>query len=166
MTLRPWTAPLRDWQSRAVADLLALERSDFLVTATPAAGKTRFALKIAHQYLADRRASRVLVICPTNHLRTQWASAAGHVGIQLDPSLSNERAYEARDYHGAVETYQQVCLALELFRRGCRGRKTLVVLDELHHAGDGKDWGKALREAFGEAVFRLALSGTPFRSDS
>jgi superfamily II DNA or RNA helicase len=166
MTPRPWTAPLRDWQSRAVADLLARERSDFLVTATPAAGKTRFALKIAHQYLADRRASRVLVICPTNHLRTQWASAAGHVGIQLDPSLSNERACEARDYHGAVVTYQQVCLAPELFRRGCRGRKTLVVLDELHHAGDGKDWGKALREAFGEAVFRLALSGTPFRSDN
>ena len=108
----------------------------------------------------------MLVICPTNHLRVQWASAAGPVGIQLDPFLSNEQACEARDYHGAVVTYQQVCLAPEVFRRGCRGRKTLVILDELHHAADGKDWGKALREAFDEAVFRLALSGTPFRSDN
>ena len=166
MTLRPWTASLRDWQSRAAADLFAQERTDFLVTATPAAGKTRFALRIAHQYLADRRAGRVLVICPTNHLRVQWASAAGPVGIQLDPFLSNEQASEARDYHGAVVTYQQVCLAPEVFRRGCRGRKTLVILDELHHAADGRDWGKALREAFDEAVFRLALSGTPFRSDN
>ena len=112
MILRPWTAALRDWQRRAVTDLSAQERSDFLVTATPAAGKTRFALRIAHQYLADRRAGRVLVICHTNHLRTQWASAAGQVGIQLDPALSNEQACEARDYHGAVVTYQQVCLAL------------------------------------------------------
>ncbi|MBP8828007.1 MAG: DEAD/DEAH box helicase family protein, partial [Nitrospira sp.] len=166
VTLAPWKAVLRDWQARAVADVLAQPREDYLVTATPAAGKTRFALRIAHQYLADRAASRVLVICPTNHLRTQWASAAGQVGIQLDPALSNEQACEARDYHGAVVTYQQVCLAPEVFRRACRSRKTLVILDELHHAGDGKDWGKALRESFGEAVFRLALSGTPFRSDN
>ena len=166
MTFRPWTASLRDWQTRAVADVLAQPRVDYLVTATPAAGKTRFALRIAHQYLTDRAAGRVLVICPTNHLRTQWASAAGQVGIQLDPALSNEQACEARDYHGAVVTYQQVCLAPEVFRRACRNRKTLVILDELHHAGDGKDWGKALRESFAEAVFRLALSGTPFRSDN
>ena len=166
VTLAPWKAVLRDWQARAVADVLARPREDYLVTATPAAGKTRFALRIAHHYLAARSAGRVLVVCPTNHLRTQWASAAGQVGIQLDPALSNEQAMEARDYHGAVVTYQQVCLAPDVFRRACRSRKTLVILDELHHAGDGKDWGKALRESFGEAVFRLALSGTPFRSDN
>lgn len=166
VTLAPWNAVLRDWQNRAVADVLANPREDYLVTATPAAGKTRFALRIAHHYLAARAAGRVVVVCPTNHLRTQWASAAGQVGIQLDPALSNDQALEARDYHGAVVTYQQVCLAPEVFRRACRSRKTLVILDELHHAGDGKDWGKALRESFAEAVFRLALSGTPFRSDN
>ena len=162
----PWNTKLRDWQARAVSAVLTHKSRDFLATATPAAGKTRFALRIAHQYLSDRAASRVLVICPTNHLRTQWSAAAGQVGIQLDPALSNEQACEARDYHGAVVTYQQVCLAPEVFRRVCRSRRTLLVFDELHHAGDGKDWGLALREAFGEAVFRLALSGTPFRSDN
>jgi len=166
VTLSPWNAKLRDWQTRAVSMALTHTRVDFLATATPAAGKTRFALRIAHQYLTDRAASRVLVICPTNHLRTQWATAAGHVGIHLDPALSNEQACEARDYHGAVVTYQQVCLASAAFQRACRGRRTLVIFDELHHAGDGKDWGKALREAFGEAVLRVALSGTPFRSDN
>ena len=165
MTLSPWTAPLRDWQTRAVSAVLTRSRADFLATATPAAGKTRFALRIAHQYLTDHVASRVLVICPTNHLRRQWSAAAGQVGIHLDPGLSNEQACEAPDYHGAVVTYQQVCLAPAVFQRACRSRRTLLIFDELHHAGDGKDWGKALREAFGEAVFRLALSGTPFRSD-
>jgi superfamily II DNA or RNA helicase len=164
--LPPWNAKLRDWQARAVAAVLTHQSPDFLATATPAAGKTRFALRVAHQYLADRAAGRVLVICPTNHLRGQWASAAGSVGIQLDPALTNEQACEARDYHGAVVTYQQVCLAPALFQQACRSRRTLLIFDELHHAGDGKDWGRALREAFSEAAFRLALSGTPFRSDN
>lgn len=166
MNMSPWRSKLRDWQAKAVSAVLRHQQPDFLATATPAAGKTRFALRIAHQYLADRAASRVLVICPTNHLRTQWATAAGHAGIQLDPALTNEQACEARDYHGAVVTYQQVCLAPEVFQRACRNRRTLVILDELHHAGDGKDWGLALRHAFSDAVFRLALSGTPFRSDN
>lgn len=166
MTLSPWTAPLREWQTRAVAAVCAHPLQDFLATATPAAGKTRFALRIAHHFIREGRAVRVLVVCPTNHLRTQWSGAAGEVGLQLDPALTNEQAVEARDYHGAVVTYQQVCLAPEVFQRICRSRPTVAIFDELHHAGDGKDWGQALRTAFGEAVFRLALSGTPFRSDN
>lgn len=166
MNLPPWSAKLREWQTRAVAAALTHRGADFLATATPAAGKTRFALRVAHQYLSDRAADRVLVVCPTNHLRTQWAAAAGRCGIQLDPALSNGQGCEARDYHGAVVTYQQVCLDPGTFRRTCRSRPTLLIFDELHHAGDGKDWGRALRDAFGQAVFRLALSGTPFRSDN
>ena len=161
-----WTAPLRDWQRRAMAAVCAHPTADFLAMATPAAGKTRFALRVAHEFLRTQTAFRVLVVCPTSHLRAQWSDAAGKIGLQLDPALTNEQAVEASDYHGAVVTYQQVCLAPEIFQRACRTRKTLVILDELHHAGDGKNWGKALRTAFEPAVFRLILSGTPFRSDN
>lgn len=164
--LQPWTSKLRDWQSRAFAAVMTRSGQDFLAMATPAAGKTRFALRVAHAYLSDAIAQRIVVVCPTNHLRTQWASAAGAVGIQLDPALSNGQPWEARDYHGAVVTYQQVCLAPGVFDRACRHRPTMVILDELHHAGDGKEWGTALKEAFAYAVYRLALSGTPFRSDN
>lgn len=166
MTLNPWTSKLRDWQTRAVAVATTRSGQDFLAMATPAAGKTRFALRVAHHYLSDRAAQRIVVVCPTNHLRGQWAQSAGSVGIQLDPALTNEQPWEARDYHGAVVTYQQVCLAPELFDRACKLRPTIVILDELHHAGDGKEWGTALKQAFGYAVFRLGLSGTPFRSDN
>lgn len=165
-TLPAWTAPLRDWQRRALKAVCAHQATDFLAMATPAAGKTRFALSVAHQYLSQRGAVRLLVVCPTNHLRGQWSEAAGKVGLQLDPGLTNDQAVEASDYHGAVVTYQQVCLAPAIFQRACRAKKTLVILDELHHAGDGKNWGKALRTAFELAVFRLILSGTPFRSDN
>jgi superfamily II DNA or RNA helicase len=43
--------------------------------------------------------------------------------------------------------------------------KTLVILDEVHHAGDAMSWGEGVREAFEPATRRLALTGTPFRSD-
>jgi superfamily II DNA or RNA helicase len=43
--------------------------------------------------------------------------------------------------------------------------KTLVILDEVHHAGDALAWGEGVREAFQPATRRLALTGTPFRSD-
>jgi superfamily II DNA or RNA helicase len=165
-SLPAWTAPLREWQRRALSAVLAHPTPDFLAMATPAAGKTRFALRVAHDLMTTGAATRVLVVCPTNHLRTQWSDAAGRIGLHLDPALTNDQASEASDYHGAVVTYQQVCLAPAVFQRGCRARKTLLILDELHHAGDGKNWGKALRTAFESAAFRLILSGTPFRSDN
>jgi superfamily II DNA or RNA helicase len=165
-SLPSWTAPLRDWQQRALSAVRTNQTKDFLAMATPAAGKTRFALRVAHEFMTKQAAARVLVVCPTNHLRTQWSDAAGKIGLQLDPTLTNEQAAEASDYHGAVVTYQQVCLAPASFQRVCKSKKTLLIFDELHHAGDGKNWGKALRSAFDPAVFRLILSGTPFRSDN
>jgi superfamily II DNA or RNA helicase len=141
-TLPAWTAPLRDWQGRALSAVRTHQTKDFLAMATPAAGKTRFALRVVHEYLAKQAAVRVLVVCPTNHLRTQWSDAAGKIGLQLDPALTNEQAAEAPDYHGAVVTYQQVCLAPEIFLQVCKSKKTLLIFDELHHAGDGKNWGR------------------------
>jgi superfamily II DNA or RNA helicase len=41
-----------------------------------------------------------------------------------------------------------------------------VILDEIHHAGDERAWGESLLVAFEHARRRLALSGTPFRSDT
>ena len=40
-----------------------------------------------------------------------------------------------------------------------------MVLDEVHHAGDSLSWGESVREAFAPATRRLALTGTPFRTD-
>lgn len=165
-SLQPWTITLRDWQQRAFERISNHSKPDFLAMATPGAGKTRVALRIAHDLLQRKAATRIVVICPTNHLRQQWARAAHAAGIRLDPYLSNDQAKESRDYHGCVVTYQQVCLAPKVYRLTCRQSPTFAIFDELHHAGDGKDWGEALRDAFGHAIRRLALSGTPFRTDN
>ncbi|WP_447979363.1 DEAD/DEAH box helicase [Candidatus Nitrospira bockiana] len=164
--LQPWTSRLRQWQKSAFEQMERHGGEDFLAMATPGAGKTRFALRVAHDLLFRKAAARVVVVCPTNHLRQQWAKAAAHVGLQLDPYLSNEQARESSDYHGCVVSYHQVCLNPRVFHLACRGAPTMAIFDELHHAGDGKDWGDALHEAFHQAVKRLSLSGTPFRSDN
>ena len=62
-------------------------------------------------------------------------------------------------------TYAQVAAHPTLHRVRTEQRKTLVIFDEIHHGGDAKTWGDAIREAFGDATRRLALTGTPFRSD-
>ena len=64
-----------------------------------------------------------------------------------------------------VVTYAQVASHPGRHRVRTENRKTLVVFDEIHHGGDAKSWGDAIREAFGDATRRLALTGTPFRSD-
>lgn len=157
--------PLRAWQSRALAAYEADGAPrDFLVTATPGAGKTTFALALAGRLLEARLVQRVVVVAPTDHLRTQWAQAAHRVGLALDPTLSNAVGPVGADFRGYVTTYAQVAGKPLLHRRRTEARKTLVVLDEIHHAGDGLSWGEAVQEAFEPAARRLALSGTPFRT--
>ncbi len=136
-----------------------------MAVATPGAGKTTFALRIAAEMLADGTVEAVTVVCPTEHLKTQWAAAAGRVGIQLDPTFRNSDVHSSRDFHGAVLTYAQVGMAPAVHRRRTMTRRTFVILDEIHHAGDSRTWGDGVKAAFEPAVRRLMLTGTPFRSD-
>jgi superfamily II DNA or RNA helicase len=104
-------------------------------------------------------------VCPTTALRVQWADVADLVGLHLDPRWRNADGAFNPHVDGGVVTYQQVASAPDLFAHHL-ARPTFVVLDEVHHAGEAATWGVALRTAFERAAARLALSGTPFRSDA
>jgi superfamily II DNA or RNA helicase len=161
----PSTRALRGWQRRALVRYLTAKPRDFLLVATPGAGKTAFALRIAGELLADRTIEAITVVVPTEHLKVQWAEAAVADGIALDPKFSNSAAHTSAEYHGVVVTYAQVASHPTRHRVRTEGRRTLVIFDEIHHGGDAKSWGDAILEAFGDATHRLALTGTPFRSD-
>lgn len=161
----PDTQALRGWQRRALVRYLGAKPRDFLAVATPGAGKTTFALRIAAELLADGTVERVTVVVPTEHLKIQWASAAARVGIALDPKFSNSSAQTSSEYHGVVITYAQVASHPTRHRVRTENYRTLVIFDEIHHGGDAKTWGEAMREAFSDATRRLSLTGTPFRSD-
>ncbi len=160
----PVGRPLRAWQAQALRAYRDAAPKDFLVTATPGAGKTSFALALAAELLALREVNRVVVVAPTDHLRTQWAEAALAVGIVLDPTLRNDDRLRP-DVLGYVTTYAQVAMRPAVHRgRVEHSRRTLVILDEVHHAGDGLSWGDAVAEAFDPARRRVCLTGTPFRT--
>lgn len=137
---------------------------DFLAVATPGAGKTTFALTLASWLLHHHVVQQITVVAPTEHLKKQWAEAAARIGIKLDPEYSAGPV--SKEYHGVAVTYAGVGVRPMLHRNRCEQRKTLVILDEIHHAGDSKSWGEACQEAFDPATRRLALTGTPFRSDT
>ncbi|MDT3445311.1 DEAD/DEAH box helicase [Pseudofrankia sp. BMG5.37] len=160
--------PLRQWQRVALERYRTTSAAggrDFLAVATPGAGKTTFALTAAAELLAAGVVTAVSVVAPTEHLKRQWADAAAGVGISLDPNFRNSAGATSRDYTGVVLTYAQVAAHPALHLARTKARRTLVILDEIHHGGDALSWGDAIREAFSPATRRLALTGTPFRSD-
>ncbi|HST48298.1 DEAD/DEAH box helicase [Jatrophihabitans sp.] len=161
---RPTGTRLRLWQREALAKYETESRKDFLLTATPGAGKTTFALSLAVGLLQRRAIDRVIVVAPTDHLRSQWAEAAERFGIALAPNLGNAVGPVPVDLHGYVTTYAQVAGKPGLHAARATTRRSLVVLDEIHHAGDGLSWGEAVEEAFAGAARRLCLTGTPFRT--
>lgn len=160
------SAPLRAWQRAALVAYLRSDPQDWLAVATPGAGKTTFALRVAAELLASGRVQAVTVVAPTEHLKTQWALAAARVGIALDPTFRNAMGQHSADFTGVVVTYAQVAAHPALHRARTIRRRTLLVLDEVHHGGDALSWGDAVREAFEPATKRLSLTGTPFRSDT
>ena len=157
---------LRAWQAEALEQYLAELPRDFLAAATPGAGKTTFALRLAAELRHRRVIDRITVVAPTDHLKRQWADAAARAGIRLDPGFRNAHGQTARHFHGVAVTYAQVAMRPALHRELTISGRTLVILDEVHHGGDALSWGDAIREAFEPATKRLSLTGTPFRSDT
>jgi superfamily II DNA or RNA helicase len=157
---------LRAWQAEALDLYFEKEPRDFLAAATPGAGKTTFALRLATELIARRVIDQVIVVAPTEHLKKQWADAAHRVGIRLNPDFKNNEGFGGRRYHGVAITYAQVAMKPTHHRTMVESARTLVILDEVHHGGDALSWGDAIREAFEGATRRLSLTGTPFRSDT
>ena len=161
------TAPkLRQWQQEALEKYLSASPQDFLAVATPGAGKTTFALRVAKILMDAGVVQRLTVVAPTDHLKRQWADNAARVGLAIDPNFKNADGRHGAEYRGVALTYAQVANKPVLHRNRTEAAKTLVILDEIHHGGDALSWGEGIREAFEPATRRLALTGTPFRSDT
>jgi superfamily II DNA or RNA helicase len=157
---------LRDWQVCGLEALAASDKSDFLVAATPGAGKTTFALTAAKMLNKLRGIRYVFVVAHTNAIREQWLYSAARAGLQFTPLREPEDMYRV-GFRGCVVTYQQIASGhLRLVREACQKRKTLMIADEIHHAGDSRSWGDSLLQAFGRCDIRLCLTGTPWRRNT
>lgn len=161
---------LRPWQQEALDAYLSAAQRDFLAVACPGAGKTTWALTVSKILLDRGTISRVIVVVPSDALRTQWSDHTG-AGIDLRPFVPGDPV-DKHGFHGIVTTYQAIATS-EITAFAIRNaigqndpRRTLVILDEIHHAADGSAFGQRLEYAFEFAARRLSLTGTPWRTDS
>jgi superfamily II DNA or RNA helicase len=172
--LRAGVGEPRIWQQEALPIVLdAIANEPVLLEACPGAGKTNFGLEVAYRLVTLGAISRVLVIVPTIAIADGWQRSA---------SLANPRAptmplRSTRDWRpvdpigeswlGAIFTYQSLFAQTEMFLAHATdpGQRTLVIFDEVHHAGTDAAWGTAAQEAFARgAAAILSMSGTPFRT--
>ena len=172
--LAPGSGALRAWQTQALAvTWKRIGREPVLIEACPGAGKTQFGLEVALQMVLRGEITRVLIVAPTLGIADGWQRSAS----MLDPlsptlPLRSQRDWRAvdpigDDWLGAIITYQSLFASTEMFLAHATdpGHRTLVIFDEVHHAGAGAAWGVAAQEAFASgAAAILALSGTPFRT--
>ena len=173
--ISPSYGDMRQWQIDAMPVVLSriLEEPQ-LVEACPGAGKTRFGLEVAYRLVFDGLISRVLIVVPTLAIADGWrkAASAGSSGTPTLP-LHTQRDWRpvdpiGDDWLGAIVTYQSLMSSTEMFLAHATdpGQRTLVIFDEVHHAGTDGAWGLSAQEAFADGARGiLSLSGTPFRTD-
>lgn len=167
----PASISLRLWQSEFIGKYHAEDKENFLLVATPGAGKTIVSMRVAYDLLRSAIVKRVVVVCPTDNLRNQWLEEAYKVGVPLDKlniNPWNKQIAQTEDVFGFVTTYAQVSNKVDVIKAYVERSDTLVIFDEIHHCGDSDCllWGRSIQSAFGKANRRLLLSGTPFRSDN
>lgn len=160
------TTTLRDWQQEALTKYLELNKQNFLAEACPGAGKTTWAVTVANTLRERNQIRRVIVVVPSDSLRTQWSD---RTDIHLQPYKSGA-IVDDPEYDGIVTTYQALAAGLtsQMIRYAIGDddrRGTLVILDEIHHAAEESGFGTALSAAFESASRRLLLTGTPWRTD-
>ncbi|MEA5182628.1 DEAD/DEAH box helicase [Vibrio parahaemolyticus] len=158
---------LRKWQSECSDRALEKYQSNcshFFCQATPGAGKTVLAANIASRLLQSDMVDLVLCFSPSltvsdgikrtfsSRLKCTFNGGMGSVGQSL--------------------TYQSIQFLKEEFWQTLQNHRVFVVFDEIHHCSgseveNANIWGQqVLTKIQGLATFTLALSGTPWRSDS
>lgn len=168
----------REWQLQALDEVIGTiaRTGAATVSAAPGAGKTVFAGLVFEALYEAGLVDRMLVLVPRRGLANQWSDElAAKRHVQLKPHSAIERAGQ----HGAAVTYQSLGSRdqLEAHRLQVAHRRTLLVLDEVHHVGDRPDgmlpaWARNVTELAGDVEHNslhvagvLNLSGTLWRSD-
>lgn len=172
--LAPGDGRPRRWQADAMPVVLdSILHEPVLIEACPGAGKTQFGLEVAYRLVTEGEISRVLVVVPTLGIADGWNRAASAASPRTPTlPLRSQRDWRAVDsigdnWLGAVITYQSLFAATDMFLAHATdpGYRTLVVFDEVHHAGANASWGQAAQEAFAAGARAiLSLTGTPFRT--
>jgi superfamily II DNA or RNA helicase len=158
---------LRQWQQKAIE--VALKKfetpfSHFLCLATPGAGKTVMASSLADILIKEDKIDLVLCFSPSKVVANDFK-------VELE-AITKKRFCGGLGSTGTSLTYQSMRHLDETFWALLDAYRVFVIFDEIHHCA-GNDienanaWGtQILRNIQGKALFTIALTGTPWRSDT
>lgn len=168
---------LRGWQKTARDTLLSSWKSEpslkALIAACPGAGKTFFTTSTVRELLAAGEIDLAIVLAPTTNIQLLWVKEFKAIGVKATADASNMAlrwrkeadVSMVEDNRVLVLTYAQAARDKELIAEAARrGGRTMLIGDEIHHADDDENYGKAVAAISDASARRLALSGTPFNS--
>ncbi|WP_243795025.1 DEAD/DEAH box helicase family protein [Saccharopolyspora gloriosae] len=163
---------LREWQCEALRTISETLFQDGVATlhAAPGAGKTICA-GVLFKILRDAGyVERMVVVVPNKALVRQWRKELALLRIHVD-SEPVDGAIEHTGKVGAIVSYQSLPGAAPLHEMQQARRRTLVVLDEVHHVATDASWGLAVQSMIGDVTGNdlraeavLNMTGTLFRS--
>ncbi|MGY3568413.1 DEAD/DEAH box helicase [Vibrio paucivorans] len=158
---------LRTWQQECSERAIQNYKNGqhhFFCQATPGAGKTVLAATIASRLLKDDMVDLVLCFSPSltvsDGIKRTFSEA---LNCTFNGGLGSI---------GQSLTYQSIQFLSEEFWQTLSSYRVFVVFDEIHHCSgseleNANVWGQqVLTKIQGLATYTLAMSGTPWRSDS
>ena len=159
----------RPWQKEyfeMVNQWMAENEKSFFCVAGVGSGKTFASLAIADYALKNNGYNSVIVISNTENIKGNWSyNALKHFGLNLDTEYSFKYNWRT-EFDGISITYQSLSEQNTEIVKRMVDRGTLLIIDEVHHAGDNRSWGNSIQEIGELSGFVLCLSGTPTRSDN
>lgn len=166
---RPNEIKLRKWQQECFDKLMKVwdsGRHSYLAVAGVGSGKTMFSTYTFNHLRKKGAFDSIIVVSPTENIKRNWSvTFQSAFGIKVDHGYQFKHGWP-RDCSGISITYQSLNpLNLEILKRYVN-QNVMLVVDEVHHAGNDKSWGDAIREIGEQCGFVLLLSGTPDRNDN
>ncbi|MDE1347640.1 DEAD/DEAH box helicase [Vibrio aestuarianus] len=158
---------LRQWQiecSKKALQKYSSNHRHFFCQATPGAGKTVLAATIASKLLQEDKVDLILCFSPSLTVSSGIKKTFSQIlNCTFNGGLGSI---------GQSLTYQSIQFLNEEFWLTLRSHRVFVVFDEIHHCSgleieNANVWGQqVLTKIQGFATYTLAMSGTPWRSDS
>lgn len=157
---------LRKWQNNCINTAVKhyKTKQHFFCLATPASGKTMMAATLSKKLKDQGLIDFIICFSPS-------VTVANSIKETFSKVL-NSRFDGVIGASGKSYTYQSMLYLNDEFWHILNSHKVLVIFDEIHHcAGDSESntnaWGEPILSYIkGKATYTLALSGTPWRSDS
>jgi superfamily II DNA or RNA helicase len=158
---------LRNWQSECIDSAILKYKNfknHFLALATPGAGKTHMASVLAKRMHEQGLIDLVICFSPSSVVSSDFSDTlVEQFGTHFDGTigaLGNSFTYQKMN-----SITDQTWLLFDQYR-------VFVIFDEIHHCAgscdsDANAWGSPIiKKIKDKAAYTIALTGTPWRSDS